>query len=353
MIGVAIIGAGIGAKHLEGYLALPELFEVKTICDLDLDKARHVIGDNRSIHVTSSLDDVLNDDAISLIDICLPPHLHCSTALRAHEEGKHVICEKPLARSMEEAMTLVASSKRTGKHIFPVFQYRYGHAMRQLRALMEAGLAGKPYVASIEVHWNRGADYYHIPWRGTWAGECGGALLGHAIHLHDLLCAILGPVREVFAFADTRVNAIETEDCAAVSFRMENGALATSSITLGAGDDTTRLRFCFEGFTAESGSAPYHPAEDTWRFIARAPTGQESIDNVLASVESGHDGFAGFLSHVAAVLNGQGGNVVTLREGCRSIELVTAIYSSLRTNMPVKLPLGEKDAMYKGWLPHQ
>jgi len=355
MIGVAIIGVGIGADHLKGYLALPEYFSVKAVCDLDLDRARRVVGDNSSIRITTSLEDVLADDDVALVDICLPPHLHCSVALRAQAAGKDVICEKPLVRSLEEVQALVASSEKTGRHIFPVFQYRYGHAMRQLQALMKAGLAGKPYVASIEVHWDRDADYYAIPWRGTWKGECGGAILGHAIHFHDLLCHVLGPVGEVFAFADTRVNAIETEDCAAVSFRMMNGALATSSITLGSGDNSSRLRFCFEGFTAESDVEsnifPYRPAEAPWRFIARAPITQDQIDGVLSGVDDGHSSFAGFLESVAEAIQGRAGKEVTLAEGKRSIELVTAIYASIHRGAPVRLPLAATDAMFKGWTP--
>ena len=106
-----------------------------------------------------------------------------------------------------------------------------------------------------------------------------------------IFCATsFGPVAEVTALTDTRVNAIETEDCAALALRMENGALATSSVTLGAGEDTTRLRFCFRGLTAESGSAPYAPAEDDWRFTARAPVTQAEVDAVLEEVPQGHAG---------------------------------------------------------------
>ena len=65
---------------------------------------------------------------------------------------------------------------------------------------------------------------------------------------------ILGPVSNLFAKLTTRVNDIEVEDCAALSIEMENGTLVTSSITLGAANDTSRLRFCFEGLTAESGA---------------------------------------------------------------------------------------------------
>ncbi|KQR35423.1 UNVERIFIED_ORG: putative dehydrogenase [Agrobacterium larrymoorei] len=350
MIGVAIVGAGIGAEHLKGYLALPERFSVKAICDLDVERARGV-ANGTSIHVTADLDEVLADPSIQLIDVCLPPHLHFPITLKAHAAGKDVVCEKPLVRSLEEANALLESVKTTGRSIFPVFQYRFGPAMRQLRALIDAGLAGKAYVASSEVHWNRGKGYYDIPWRGTWKGECGGAILGHAIHAHDLICYVLGPVEEVFTMADTRVNTIETEDCAALSFRMKNGALATSSVTLGAAEDTSRLRFCFEGFTAESGSLPYRPAEDKWRFIARAPTTQAQIDAVLATVGDGENGFTGFVEAIADAMEGRGGKEVTVTDGLQSIELVTAIYRSAREGKPVRLAEAAEGQWIKGWAP--
>ncbi|NEI46075.1 gfo/Idh/MocA family oxidoreductase, partial [Rhizobium leguminosarum] len=102
MIGVAIVGAGIGAEHLKGYLALPERFAVKAICDLDVERARGV-ANGTSIHVTADLDEVLADPSIQLIDVCLPPHLHFPITLKAHAAGKDVVCEKPLVRSLEEA----------------------------------------------------------------------------------------------------------------------------------------------------------------------------------------------------------------------------------------------------------
>ncbi|MNE34773.1 hypothetical protein D3C80_1285080 [compost metagenome] len=151
--------------------------------------------------------------------------------------------------------------------------------------------------------------------------------------------------------ADTRVNKIETEDCAALSFRMKSGALATSSVTLGAAEDTSRLRFCFEGFTAESGTLPYRPAEDTWRFIARAPTTQDQIDAVLATVADGENGFAGFVEAIADAMEGRGGREVTVNDGLQSIELVTAIYRSVREGKPVRLSDAAEGEWIKGWAP--
>lgn len=350
MIRVAILGAGIGREHLDGYRALPGRYRVAALVDLDTARAQAVVGAD-PIRIEADIDAVLADPAIDLIDVCLPPHLHLPISLRALAAGKHVICEKPLVASLADADRLLAAASAAGKRLTPVFQYRYGPAMAQLRALTAAGLTGRAFAASLETHWMRGPAYYAVPWRGTWAGENGGAVLGHAIHNHDLMMMLLGPVRRLSAFTATRVNAIQTEDCAAISFEMESGALVTSSITLGAATDTSRIRFCFEGLTAESGSAPYAPATGTWRFTAREPFQQARIDAVLADVAPGLTGFAGFLQATADALEGDADGAVTAEDGRRSIELVTAIYRAARTGQAITLPLGPDAPLYTGWGP--
>ena len=350
MIRVAILGAGIGLKHLAGFALLPERFQVTTICDLDRARAMDLIGSS-PIRYEPDFNAVLANPDIDLIDVCLPPHLHFSVCKAAMEAGKHVICEKPLVSSLREVDALIEVVERTGKLLSPVLQYRFGLAMEQIRALQAAGLIGVPYAASLETHWNRGADYYAIDWRGTWAGEYGGAVLGHAIHNHDLLTTVMGPIKKVSAMTTTRVNPIETEDCAAICFGMENGALATSSVTVGSATNISRLRFCFDGLTATSGTEPYAPMIDKWQFLARDPVTQTQVDEVLAGVQKPFSGFSGLFAALADHLDGKESAMVTAQDGRRSIELVAAIYQAARTGETVSLPLGVECPLYSGWSP--
>lgn len=350
MRSVSIVGAGIGAAHLAGYLALPDRFRVASICDLDAARA-HALADPHGIPVVTDMAEVLSDPAIDIVDICLPPHLHLDACLAALDAGKHVVCEKPLVTSLAQADRLIAKEAESPGTVFPVFQYRYGLGTAQLHALIDAGLAGKCYAGTLETHWDRDAAYYAVDWRGTWAGESGGALLGHAIHIHDLLPSILGPVARVYADVATRVNEIEVEDCAALSIRMAEGAVVTSSVTLGAADNTSRLRLMFEGFTVESDHAPYSLAEKGWRFAARAPTTQAEIDTVLAVVDEARTGFPGLFAAMADALDGDPGRAVTLADGRNSLDFVTACYASARSGSPVDLPLGPDHALYSGWVP--
>ena len=348
---VSIVGAGIGAQHLSGFAQLKDRFTVANVCDLNVTRAQARAVQYEGVEVTADLAGVMADPGIDIVDICLPPHLHFRACMEAMEAGKDVICEKPLVTSLREADALAATAAETGRRIFPVFQYRYGLGTAQLRALIGAGLAGRCHAGSLETHWDRDAAYYAVDWRGTWAGESGGALLGHAIHIHDMLTSILGPVAQVYADVATRVNEIEVEDCAALSIRMEEGAVVTSSVTLGAAGNTSRLRLMFEGFTVESDHAPYSLAEKGWTFTARAPRDQAEIDTVLAGVAAPKLGFAGLFEALADALDGRPGREVTLADARRSVEFVTACYASGRGGMPVRLPLGPDHPLYGGWLP--
>lgn len=348
---VAIIGGGIGGEHLKGYAALPGRFRVQTICDLDEARAAALAAQAEGVGVTGDFASVLADPEVDIVDICLPPHLHFRACMDALDAGKIVVCEKPLVASLKEADALAAKVTETGGQVFPVFQYRYGLGTAQLHALIDADLAGRCYAGSLETHWDRDAAYYAVDWRGTWAGEQGGALLGHAIHIHDLLTDLLGPVARVHAELATRVNEIEVEDCAALAIRMESGSVITSSVTLGAAGNMSRLRLMFEGFTVESDHAPYAPAAPAWRFTARAPVSQAQVDAVLAGVTTARSGYAGMFEALAQALDGAPGREVTLGDGRRSLEFVTACYHSARSGGPVALPIGADHPMYGSWLP--
>ena len=298
---------------------------------------------------------MIADPAIDIVDICLPPHLHALVAIKAFGAGKHVICEKPLAGSVIEADAMAEAARVAGRLLAPIFQYRYGHGLYQLAKLIRRGLAGRPLVATLETHWNRDATYYAVPWRGKWQSERGGAVLGHAIHAHDLVAGALGPVECVTAMLDTRLHPIETEDCAAIAMRCASGALVTSSVTLGGARDTSRLRFVFEQLTAESGRNPYAPGADDWAFEARAPLTQDELDDTLAAMNDDLNarpvGYAGQFAAIADHLAGSPAPIVTMDDGVHSVELVAAVYKSARTEAAVPLPLDRDDPICADWTP--
>ena len=351
---IAIIGTNIGAKHYEDLQNLKDRFNVHTLCGLTRDTIDNILPKDTETKVSLNFHEVLKLKNIDIIDICLPPHLHFSACKKSLEAGKHVICEKPLGSSLEEIDELKEISNKTGKIIFPVFQYRYGPGFSKLKALIKSGLAGKPLVASLDTHWNRGKEYYSKAWRGTWKGEQGGAILSHSIHIHDLITMIFGPVSSIYAKLSTRVNDIEVEDCAALSIEMDNGALVTSSITLGAAEDVSRIKICFSNLTVESAGSsdkPYNPADDEWKFLARDPVTQNQIDEVLSSVKLTKSWYAGMFEEIAKNLDGLTSDEVTLYDARQSLEFVTAVYDSSNQGKNIYMPIKRENPLYKSWVP--
>ncbi|HEY7581580.1 MAG TPA: Gfo/Idh/MocA family oxidoreductase [Acetobacteraceae bacterium] len=346
---VAVIGAGIGAAHVEAYLANPALYRVAVVCDLDAARAARLAAKADAIAITQYAE-VLRRDDIELIDICLPPFLHFAAIEQALRSGRHVLCEKPLVGSLREIDRIRDLAASVRRAVVPVYQYRYGNGLARLRHLIAAGIAGKPLVASIAIHWNRGPDYYAVPWRGRKATELGGAIIGHAIHAHDMLTSTLGPVRRVFARLATRANPIETEDCAAIVVEMVSGALVTSSITLGAADEVSNFRFCFANLTAEApGVPPYRPAEGDWRFVPRGTLARAEIDAALRNFAPRQESFAGLFEALHPALDGTADSPLTLQDARQSLELISAIYYSAANHAAVDLPLAEDHPVRDGW----
>jgi predicted dehydrogenase len=345
----AIVGAGIGAAHHDGFRAHPQLFEVALVCDLDPERARQLAASAPGCAICTDLDEVLERADVDIVDICLPPFLHYEVAKRALAAGKHVICEKPLVGSLAQVDELAAFAEACGRRLMPIMQFRFGNGVRRLQHLIERGVAGPAYVATVETHWTRRPDYYANLWRGRRATELGGVLLSHAIHAHDLLMCVLGPVRRVFARIATRVNAIETEDCAVASLEMRHGALASVSATLGSAEEISRLRFCFEGVTAESNHAPYDASSEPWRFVPRTPADSERIAAALADFRPQQEGFARQFALFHEALETGGPLPVAVAHARRSIELASALYHSAATGAAIELPLGPDHPAYGGW----
>jgi predicted dehydrogenase len=349
---VAVVGGGVGKIHIEAWQALPEKFTVRCICDLKEETARAVAAKYALPSIATDLAEILRRDDIDIVDICTPSSIRVAPVEAALAAGKHVVCEKPLAGSLADIDRLEKATAAAPGRLMPIFQYRYGNGVRKLKHLIDKGLAGRLYLSTIETLWRRGAAYYAVPWRGKWQTELGGTLTTHAIHAHDLLCWIAGPIRSVFTRTATRVvPAIEVEDCAAATLEMADGSLATLSVTIGAATDTSRLRFCFENFTVESCTSPYSPGSEPWSFTPVSPEIGERLAAALADFTPKKERFVGQFEDFHAALESGGPLPITIEDSRRSIELLTALYTSSRQGSAQTLPVARNHPGYGGWQP--
>jgi predicted dehydrogenase len=347
---VAVVGCGVGRAHIaDGYQRHPDKFRVVALCDIDAERCAR-LGDEFSIQRrTGSFDEVLRMDEVDIVDLCTPPTLHCAQSLAALTAGKEVVCEKPVAVSLAEIDRMIAAERQAMSRVLPIFQYRFGNGVQKAKRTIDWGIAGRPYLATIETAWKRTPQYYEMPWRGRWEGARGGVLLSQAIHLHDLLTYLLGPVASVFARMATRVNPVEVEDCAVASLVMQSGALASLSATLGSHKEISRLRLCFEHVTFESTQAPYSPGDDPWEIVPASPEAADRIARALAGHSFVPSGFAGLMGAYHRALTTGSKRPITLDDARCSVELVTALYHSAATGSVVTLPIADDHPKYKSW----
>src|SRR5208337_1509005 len=220
---IAVVGSGIGASHIQGFQEIPNLFEVKILCDVNVERAKSLAAKCGIGEVVGSFAEICRRPDVDVIDICTPPNLHLEQIKGAVESGKHVICEKPLVGSLA-ALDSVSR-------------------LQKLKYLVDRKLTGEAFVFNVDVAWWRSSEYYsNNPWRGKRATELGGALLSQAVHAVDMVLYILGPIKSVFGRTSTRVNRIEVEDCVAMSIEMADGSLGTMSVTLGSAAEISRHR---------------------------------------------------------------------------------------------------------------
>jgi predicted dehydrogenase len=351
---VGVVGCGVGKGHIEGYKALPDRFEVLAVCDIDETKAHNVAAQFGIPRVSREFADLCRMDDLDAIDLCTPSYLHYAQTLEVLAAGKNVICEKPVAASLKEVDDLIAAEAQSDNWVMPIFQYRFGHGIQKLKLLTEAGIAGRAYLTTSETAWRRRPEYYAVPWRGKWATEIGGPMVTLAIHAHDAICYVLGPVKSIFARTATLVNPIETEDCVAASLQMADGSLCSLSVTTGSAQQISRLRFCFSNLSAESNLEPYNHTADPWIFTGDSPEVTQRIEAALSRYEALPLRFAGQFYHLHQALNDKTGNTpmpVTLADSRASLELITATYYSARTGQAVDLPLPIDHPFYASWCP--
>jgi predicted dehydrogenase len=347
---VAVVGLNIGRLHVAAYKRLRERFEIVAVCDVDRGRADEVAERLRGVSV-HTLDEVCARDDVDLVDLCTPPHLHLEQIEQVLASGKHVVCEKPLVGSLAEVDRVAAAEEASGRRVMPIFQYRWGHGLQKLKALVDSGIAGDAHTANVEVSWRRRADYYAVPWRGRWDTEMGGVLLSQAIHATDMLTYIGGPVARVFARTTTRVNPIEVEDCAVAALELADGSLASISATLGSAQEITRHRFSFANLSAESNTEHYTNSSEPWTITPDSEEVAGRIEGVLAASEPLPENYEGQFLRWDRAMTGGGELPVTLADARASLELLTAMYISGREGREVILPLDTDDPAYRKWTP--
>lgn len=349
-IGIAVIGAGaIAGVHIESYKLYPELCEVRAVCDIFIDKAQQLI-DTYQLNAIAVKDfhEILDNDQIDAVSICLPPSMHAPTAIDCLNGGKHVICEKPMAGSLEECDRMIEAAQRNEKLLSIMAQNRYKTPNMKVKQLLDEGAIGPVLFSTINSFWWRGENYYDLWWRGTWEKESGGCVTNHAVHHIDLTQWMLGMPTEVSAYISNvgHPNS-ECEDLAIVTLIYPNMRVQLTATILTHGEEQEMI---FHGKKA-SIAVP-------WRCDAMKaqPNGfPEPDDETRDAIQARYDALPDLEieGHPAQIGNfiksilGQETLLIDGKQGRNTMELVAAIYKSACFGRTVQLPLPTNDVFYR------
>jgi Predicted dehydrogenases and related proteins len=230
---VAILGCGrISYKHIEALVHNLEYAELVAVCDLVIDRAlsrkeQYLKSDpSGNIDVYTDYKEMLKQKDIDIVTIATESGYHAEHALYCIEHGKHVLIEKPMALSTDDANKINAAGKKNDVKICVSHQNRFNPPIQKLRRAIEEGRFGKIINGTARVLWTRDENYYkQAPWRGTKALD-GGTLMNQCIHNIDLLQWMMNSeVSKVHAERGTFLRDIEMEDFGALLLRFESGAI--------------------------------------------------------------------------------------------------------------------------------
>ena len=218
-IKVAIAGVGVmGRDHLKNALTLQQEGVVKLVglADVELERAQRP-GEEHDVPAFADAEAMLEETKPDFVVIATPHPSHEAITVAAAQRGIHVLCEKPIAHTVDAADRMIEACRKAGVLLGIDFSQRPTPAYQKAHELIAGGELGELYRLNfIASGWYRTQSYYDSGgWRGTWGGEGGGVIMNQAPHHLDMYCWLGGLPRSVKATALTRIHEIEVENTVA------------------------------------------------------------------------------------------------------------------------------------------
>lgn len=332
----AIIGCGrIAQRHAEH---ISNAGKLVAACDVVPEKAQALAGKFNAKAYTA-VEDMLNSHReINVVSICSPNGLHAEHAIASLRAGYHVLCEKPMALSVQDCGEMIMEAEKANRRLFVVKQNRFNPPVAAVKKMIEEGRLGKIYSVQLSCFWNRNNEYYQNSWKGTKAMD-GGTLFTQFSHFIDLLYWMVGDVKEVSAFTANyhHRGIIEFEDTGSVSLKFYNGATGTINYTVNSFDKNMEgsLTIFAEKGTIKIGGQYLNELEyqciQDYEIKDLPPGNPPNNYGKYFGSMSNHDKV---YQNVVEVLNNGGVIATNGFEGLKTVEIIDKIYSSATDMTP-------------------
>lgn len=346
-----LVGAGLIAPfHAKAILAAPDA-ELAGFADRVEPRAIG-LAEKFTSKSWSSLEGMLAEGNVDVVDIMIPNHLHHLPAIEAAKAGKHILVEKPPAMTLAHVDAMIAAARENNVRIAVVLNCRTKPAIKAMREAVDQGRFGKIYQVDAFMKWWRSTEYYlGDAWRQK--KEAGaGATIQQGFHYIDLMQHLGGRVVSVDArMGNIAHPQVPIEDTVRSFVEFENGAVGSfiGSTALWPGQNV-RIEI-----TGENGTAVMSGEEITvWKFRDERPEDEAIRQIGIGAGPSGATGQADFdfISHQMIVEDftraiQEGGDPIATAPSARhTLEICLAMYKSAKEAAPVKLPLVDESGIF-------
>lgn len=326
-LGAGVIGLRMGATHAAAYADI-EGVELRAVCDTSEETARRIAADHDCEAFTDYRDLLARDD-IDVVSVATPDQLHAEHCIAALQAGKHVLCEKPLALTMEDVRTIVAAADASDRKFMVGQVCRYTPGFTLAKKLIDDGAIGELFFVESEY----AHAYDNIPGAGGWRKHPQRhPLIGGGCHAVDLLRWIAGDVEEAFAYSNHRVlTDWPVDDCTIASFKFENGVLGKVLCSIGCRRPYT-MRSVFYGDRGTIISDNTSPSIQIFTNRYQELGGFATLPVNLAS----HNVRAE-INELLDIIRNDRPVKMDVREGAKTVATCIAAVQSAATGRPVKL----------------
>jgi len=340
MLKFALVGCGRIAKRHSELLGLNQIKNASlvAVCDINKEKAKK-IGTQFGVQYYTDMDNMMQNEDIDVVSVLTESGHHAKHVINLSKYGKHIVVEKPMALTLDDADAMIKACDENKARLFVVKQNRFNVPVVKLREALEANRFGKLVLGTIRVRWCRDQNYYdQDDWRGKWSMD-GGVLTNQASHHIDLLEWMMGDIESVFAKSTTALVDIEAEDTAIVTVKFRNGALGIIEATTAVRpkDLEGSISVLGEKGNVEIGGFAVNKMIH-WHFQEEMDGDSEVMERYSVNPPNVYGfGHQAYYEHVVdSVLNNKA-QLVDGLVGRKSLELVTAIYESIETGKEVFL----------------
>lgn len=224
---VGIVGCGsIFPMHAVSVEML-ENAELVAVCDNKEDRAKDK-AEEYNCKYYLDYKEMIDKEPLDVVHICTPHYMHAPISVYASNAGKHVLTEKPMSITLEDAEAMIRAAKDNNRTLGVIFQNRYNPGSVLMKETLDSGALGRILSGKAIVTWNRSDEYYNeSDWKGTWDKEGGGVIINQAIHTLDLMHWLVGSeIASIEANIGNRAHdIIEVEDVAEGVIKYKNGVV--------------------------------------------------------------------------------------------------------------------------------